>query len=279
MTRAVWDDAARDAGVSIEVIPDLADAPPVMGDVVALREVTTNLLLNAVDAMPSGGAIAVTTRLAGPWVEMSVRDTGVGMSPETRQRAMEPFFTTKDVRRTGLGLSVAYGIVTSHRGVISIDSQEGKGTTVTVQLPAVAAAVTEAPRATRPAGVTSLRILVVDDEQDVREALTLLLRQQGHIVACAASGRAALDHLATGLNVDLVLTDLGMPDMTGWAVAATVKERWPEVPVGLITGWGNEPDGTPSERSAVDFILAKPVARSSLAAVLAHVAQRRLVAA
>ena len=104
-----------------------------------------NLLLNAIDAMPAGGTVAVTTRLSGSSVVLAVRDTGVGMSPEVRQRALEPFFTTKDVRATGLGLSAAYGIVTRHRGQLTIDSEEGKGAMVIVHLPAAPGMVARAP--------------------------------------------------------------------------------------------------------------------------------------
>lgn len=115
----------------------------------------------------------------------------------------------------------------------------------------------------------------MDDDTDVGEALALVLRREGHVVACAPSGRDALDHLATGPTVDVVLTDLGMPDVNGWMVARTAKERWPKMPVGLITGWGDdEALGTAIERATVDFVLTKPVDRPTLAAALARVTSR-----
>ena len=151
MTRARCEDPASLPHVAIDVKQDLAAVPPVDGDVVALRETMLNLLLNAVDALPDGGMILVTTRHTGRSIHVTVRDTGVGMAPGVRQRAMDPFFTTKDPRRTGLGLSAAYGIVTRHRGTLSVESAEGTGTTVTVELPVAATAVVDTPDSLAPA--------------------------------------------------------------------------------------------------------------------------------
>lgn len=112
----------------------------------------------------------------------------------------------------------------------------------------------------------------MDDDEEVGEALAMVLRREGHLVACAPSGQDALDHFASGPAVDVVLTDLGMPDVNGWTVARTAKERWPTMPVGLITGWGDDDEvATATERGAVDFVLAKPVDRRTLTAALARV--------
>lgn len=126
----------------------------------------------------------------------------------------------------------------------------------------------------RPMGAKPLRMLVVDDDAEVLTSLAIVLRLEGHVVACAPSGRAALEQLTSDTTLDVVLTDLGMPDVNGWVVARTAKERWPNIVVGLITGWRRGPVGTEQERATVDFILAKPVDRRTLADALERVRQR-----
>ena len=213
--------------------------PPVAGDPAALRELLTNLVLNAVDALPHGGRITVETRVDGAAVVLAVGDTGVGMSDEVRRRAHEPFFTTKGVKATGLGLSVAYGIARRHGGELTIASAEGGGTTVVVQLPP--ATRIRAP-ATTPARRRPLRILLVDDEDEVRHALGEMLASEGHTVVMAGSGADALRRLEADDAIDVLLTDLVMPGMTGWELADAVKARHARLAVGVLTGWGDLPD-------------------------------------
>src|SRR5207245_1764556 len=134
LTRGHWQDGARARGVSIEVENRLASATTVDGNAAALREAVTNLVLNAIDAMPKGGRLTLETRIDGDHAVLVVADTGIGMSESVRLKAHEPFFTTKGVKATGLGLSVAYGIVRSHGGELGLDSREGHGTTVTLTL-------------------------------------------------------------------------------------------------------------------------------------------------
>jgi CheY-like chemotaxis protein len=195
------------------------------------------------------------------------------MSEDVRRRALEPFFTTKGPRSTGLGLSVAYGTIERHGGTLMIDSAEGRGTTVTISLPAAPAGA-EAPAGLAPPPPTApLRILVIDDEPEVRETLAGLLEAEGHALRQAAGGREGLEALARGERVDVVLTDLGMPEMRGSEVARAVRERWPGLPVGLITGWG-EQDLTDEERGRVDFVIAKPYDRGLLREALSRIRPR-----
>jgi GAF domain-containing protein/CheY-like chemotaxis protein len=270
LTRARWQDEAQLRGAQIDVRLQDGTIPCVSGDPASLREVLVNLVLNAVDAMPRGGPIVISTWATAVGVFCSVSDTGLGMSPDIQRRALEPFFTTKGVRNTGLGLSVNYGIIQRHGGELTLESAEGHGTTITFRLPPEAASDRQ-PQPVEPQGVTPRRILLVDDDPNVRKSVAEVLAEDGHTVTEAESGADARAHLASGQPVDLVLTDLGMPGMTGWDVARAVKASHRSIPVGLITGWGPNPKGTPEERAAVDFILAKPVTEDTLRACLAQV--------
>ena len=273
MTRGRWQEGARAQGVEIQVEARLGGVPPIAGDPTALRELLTNLLLNAVDALPHGGRITVETRVDGAAVVLAVADTGVGMSDEVRRRAHEPFFTTKGVKATGLGLSVAYGIARRHGGELTIASAEGGGTAVVVRLPP--AAGIRAPASTpAPARRGPLRILLVDDEDEVRQALGEMLTSEGHTVVMAVGGTEALRRLEADDAIDLVLTDLVMPGMTGWELADAVKARHARLAVGVITGWGDLPDTDAAGRGAVDFVLAKPITLEILADALSRVASR-----
>lgn len=275
MTRSLWKDSAEARGIAIEVMLKAGTVPAVNGNSASLREVVTNLVLNAIDALPRGGHITVRTFLDGPWVCLSVTDDGVGMSERTRLRAFEPFFTTKGPRRTGLGLSVNYGIVKSHDGDLHIDTAEQKGTTVTVRLPVgasqmAAGVATPGTAAPGPAPERAgFKILVVDDDDEVREVVSIIFTKQGQTVFKASGGAEALAILDGGQSVDLVLTDLGMPDMTGWELARAVKQRRPAVPVVLMTGWGEQLDDASADLRHVTRVLSKPVRAATLRDLIA----------
>ena len=301
LTQGQWKDAAERQGASLTIHTALADLPPVLGQAAELREALVQMIGNAVEAMPTGGTLTIAGRVVergtggttaeqwtgnlvesspprhqsaappvhadGGFVELTVTDTGVGIPAEIQPRIFDPFFTTKGVQRTGLGLAVVYGTVQRHGGAITVASTPGQGTTVTLRLP-VAPAAAPGPAATRPGG-TPCRLLVIDDEPQVRETLASLLRVAGHTVTEAASGPAGLALLDT-LPVDCVLTDLGMPEMTGWEVAKAVNASWPTLPVLLLTGWGDQAaDVPPGHRVA--RVLSKPIHLEQLLAVIAEV--------
>ena len=274
LTRPRWQAEAEARGVIIEARAEHGAIPEVAADPASLREVLVNLVLNAVDAMPDGGRLTIGTSADARGVTCAVSDTGVGMSPEVQGRALEPFFTTKGVKATGLGLSVAYGIVERHGGDLTIESAEGRGTTVTLRLPASAAPGEAAAPPGRPA-LTALRVLVVDDDPEVRGVVTEMLAEDGHRVIPAANGHEGLARFKADPSIDLVLTDLGMPGMTGWELARAVKSADPSLPVVLLTGWGAEPQGRPEDRAMADFVVAKPVTQDDLRAALAQAAARR----
>src|SRR6266545_471504 len=264
LTRPRWHNEALLRQIRIDTALDLGNVKPVAGEYAPLREVLLNLVLNAIDAMPNGGRLGMKTWADSQGVHCDVSDAGVGMSEEVQQRALDPFFTTKGPKSTGLGLSVTYGIIQRHNGRLEIDSAPGRGTTVHITLPAVDAALHAPGRSTAPAAPAQLRVLLVDDEPEVRSALADMIGTSGHTAFQAAGGKEALAWLDAGQPVDLVLTDLGMPGMTGADVARVVRARWPQLRIGLMTGW-DESEGLVSETSAiVDFVIAKPFNLQSL---------------
>jgi signal transduction histidine kinase/CheY-like chemotaxis protein len=261
LTRPRWHNEALLRQIRIDTALDLGAIRPVAGELAPLREVLMNLLFNGIDAMPDGGRLIIKTWTSGAEVCCAVTDTGSGMSDEVRQRALDPFFTTKGPKSTGLGLSVTYGIVQRHNGRLEMDSAPGRGTTVTISLPAAGAAV--AAISTPPASPaleapSPLRVLIVDDELEVRSALADLLGTAGHTAFQAAGGLEALAWLEAGQTVDLVLTDLGMPGMMGSDLARAIRSRWPHVKIGLMTGWDESEGQVADATSSVNFSLAKP---------------------
>jgi signal transduction histidine kinase len=273
LTRPRWRDEAQMRRVTIEVPLDLRASARVAGEAPALREVVMNLIFNSIDALPSGGTIGISTWDADSWTYCAVADTGVGMDEETRRRALEAFFTTKGPQATGLGLSVAHSVVQRHGGELSLRRNDGNGTVVTLRLPQAAqAAVPVEPEPT--AEGTPLYILVIDDEQAVREALIDSFAIDGHTVVAAASGAEGLARLAGGGRFDVVVTDLGMPEMTGWDVARAIRTRHPGLPVGLITGWAVALEINDEERRGVDFIIAKPYTIEALRSALVGIQPR-----
>jgi CheY-like chemotaxis protein len=169
-------------------------------------------------------------------------------------------------------LSVNYGLRRRHGGHLEIQSAVGRGTTVMIRLPAAPpAAASPEPLRERPA-VAPQRVLIVDDEADVLGTLAEMLETQGHAVTSATSGREALAHLERGAAIDLVLTDLGMPEMNGLEMASALRRRWPGIPVVLVTGWGECPPVAAEAALPVDLVIAKPVTLDTLADALARVA-------
>ena len=258
LTRPRWHNEALLRQIRVDTALDLGAIRPVAGELAPLREVLMNLLLNGIDAMPDGGRLILKTWMTGPDVHCSVSDTGAGMSEEVRHRALDPFFTTKGPKSTGLGLSVTYGIVQRHNGKLEIESTPGRGTTVTITLPAMGTTMPAPAASPALATPSHLRVLIVDDEPEVRSALADMLGIAGHTAFQAAGGREALAWLESGQPVDLVLTDMGMPGMMGSEVARAIRGRWPHLKIGLMTGWDETEGLVADATSIVDFTLAKP---------------------
>ncbi len=256
MSKPKWKDEAQGKGITIEVVTELKEVSPVLANAPDLREVIINMIFNAVEALPQGGRIEIRTFQKEDKVCLEISDTGIGISEEVIKRIFEPFFTTKPFTNTGLGLSMSYGIIKRFGGEIDVESKIGKGTTFTILLPIGKGKQEETSSSTSNAGKRA-RILVVEDEETVRSILIRTLAQVPHEVIPAENGEKGLE-LFKNHRFDIVLTDLGMPGLSGWEVCRRIKEMSPETPVGMITGWGMEVDQRKIEEVGLDFLISKP---------------------
>ncbi len=261
ITEPRWKDQAQKRGIQIKWISELGDIPPILGNPSELREVFTNIVFNAIDAMPEGGQITITTQpQSDGWVEIRISDTGIGMTEEVKRRIFDPFFTTKGVTSSGLGLSVSFGIIKRHGGEILVDSEIGKGTSFIIHLPTgYGEEIPVEEREIKRPAIEPMKahILVIDDEDYVRDILYKMLTTKGHQVELASDGEEGIEKFKN-LKFDLVFTDLGLPKVSGWDVGKAVKGINPKVPIVMITGWGMELDRDKMNESGIDLVLSKP---------------------
>ena len=260
ITRPRWEERVAKGGVPLRLDLRLTPLPTVMGRPSELNEVITNLILNAIDAMPQGGTLGIHTRPEGDeHVVLTVADTGVGMAEHVRKRIFDPFFTTKGEVGTGLGLSVSYSIIQRHGGEMRAESQPGRGTTFTIVLPVGAVDRAQASEGAEEPGSRHGRILLVDNELPVMTVLGDMLTEVGHDVIPVASGAEAIRVFVPG-SFDLVMTNLGMTGLTGWDVAERVRASDLHVPIVFITGWGLQAEDRERCRQlGVQNVLFKPL--------------------
>ncbi len=268
LTRARWSDMPQQRGIVIALRTELADALPMLpGSVGEIREALTNLVFNAVDAMPDGGTLSVRTSCTGAagqarQVRIEVGDTGIGMDENTRRRCLEPFFTTKGERGTGLGLAMVYGMMERHGASIDIVTAPGQGTAVRLDFPACAAGEGELAPDAAHAVPPRLRILVVDDDPMVLKSLRDILEIDGHDVVSADGGQAGIDCFLAAYDrhehFAVVITDLGMPHVDGRKVASAVRQCSPATPIIMLTGWGQRLAADSDYPEHVDCVLGKP---------------------
>jgi signal transduction histidine kinase/ActR/RegA family two-component response regulator len=292
LTRARWSDMPQQQGIVIRMQTELApELPAIMGSESEIREALINLVFNAVDAMPEGGILTLRTRVvegapdgeegrAPQRVRIEVTDTGTGMDEDTRARCLEPFFTTKGERGTGLGLGMVYGVVQRHGAEIEIDSVPGTGTTMCLSFPVPRAVVAGAAQSvTVEAPPSRLRILVVDDDPLLLKSLRDTLETDGHVVFAANGGQAGIDAFRAAQRrnevFDVVITDLGMPHIDGRIVASTVKAASASTPVIMLTGWGQRLVDTGDVPTHVDRVLNKPPKLHDLRQALAQCCRPR----
>jgi PAS domain S-box-containing protein len=257
ITRTRWENEARLRGLEYEVKLEAQAGQNTYGSASELREVFVNLIVNAVDAMPRGGKLLITSRRKEKRLHLQFTDNGVGMPEEVRQKIFEPFFSTKGAHGTGLGLSVSYSIIERHEGSIGVDTKVGNGSTFTIDLPAVVPESSLADVSTPVQEAARLRILVVDDEAPVRETLAEMLVAVNHEVELAGSGQEAVEKLRRS-SFDFVFTDLAMPEMDGWETARAIREEWPNIQIILVTGYGPTTIPPTGEEKLVDAVIGKP---------------------
>jgi signal transduction histidine kinase/ActR/RegA family two-component response regulator len=283
LTHARWADLPQRRGIMVELRTELCpEGAVVMAAEGEIRDALTNLIFNAVDAMPEGGTLTLRTRVQRSTeperlslVMIEVSDTGIGMDESTRRRCLEPFFTTKGERGSGLGLAMVYGMVQRHSAELEIDSTPGKGTTFRLIFPA---AMQDLPGTLQLPSLqlpdSRLRILLIDDDPVLIQSLDDILTGDGHEVVTTSGGQAGIDAFIAahrkGTPFSIVITDLGMPHVDGRRVAAAIKAESPRTPVVLLTGWGHRLLAENDVPEHVDRVLSKPPRLSELRAALAE---------
>jgi signal transduction histidine kinase/ActR/RegA family two-component response regulator len=279
MTRPRWESRSEFAPIRFALQADCN--AHIKGDPVELREVLVNMIYNAIDAMPSGGEVRVSTQENRDRIVIHITDTGTGMGPEVKQRLFDPFFTTKGKAGTGMGLAVSFGIIRRHEGSIEVDSEPGRGTTFKISLPKVSlepAAVegTTSLDSAVPSSDDKVRVLVVDDETHVREVLIEALEADGCEVISAQSGEIALalydQHEG---RFDAVFTDIGMPEMSGWELVTEIRERSKTVPIAIISGWADAISIQTKNAVKADWVVAKPFDINKISSIAQEIIQRK----
>jgi len=287
ITRPRWKNCAEASNIHITLDLNIGSNAMVMGDDSELREVLVNMVFNAVDAMPEGGSLLLTSRTVSEQVIVEVVDSGVGMYSEVRSKIFDPFFTTKGKAGLGLGLAVSFGIIRRHGGHIDVESQYGKGTEFRITLPlakmaeksvspAAVASVLQEPATVIPEAEplkrSLTRLLVVDDEDFVRDLLGDILEGEQCEVHLAESGSEALS-LFREHEFDGVFTDVGMPGMSGWELAREIRLINQRVPIAVITGWGEAVGSHEKKAAGVDWIVAKPFTADRIAELVRDISR------
>ena len=291
MTRPRWRDIPQNRGIMVEVLTQLEENLPEFAGIESeVREALTNLMLNAVDALPGGGKITIQTQaVTGDFsdrnerqpthVLVEISDNGTGMDEQTRKRCMEPFFSTKGKRGTGMGLAMVYGVIERHDGKMEIDSEVGRGTTMRLIFPLRGSVSRGASSADPAHALRPLRVLCIDDEPLVRALLKEMLERDGHSVVVSDGGLTGIEAFRAAQSrqepFDVVLTDLGMPYLDGRQVAKILKRESPLMPVVMLTGWGAFMKEDGEMPTQVDGVLSKPPRSNEIREILRCVVYKR----
>jgi CheY-like chemotaxis protein len=274
-TKPIWRDQAQLKLVEIDVVTELTAVQPIAGSLGELVDAISNIIQNSVEAMPSGGTIRIGTRDEDGEVVVEIADDGIGMSPQTREKMFYPFFSTKGKGKTGLGLSVAYGILTRHQAAVDVTTEEGQGTRISLIFPARPELARRDQRRRTVGSIKGLRVLLVEDDECLLSVVSELLASLGHTTMTAGEGLAALAKFDEQ-QFDVLITDLGLPGMSGWDIAEAVKLKNPEIPVIMISGWGAQIADADIKSRGVDLVLPKPFTVLQLEEALGALLEERM---
>jgi CheY-like chemotaxis protein len=278
MSRPRWESRVDGPQIRVALVADCTAS--VMGDAVELREVLVNMIYNAIDAMPSGGEIRMGSQEVNGRVVLMIADNGTGMTPEVKSRLFDPFFTTKGKGGTGMGMAVSFGIIRRHNGSIDVESEPGRGTTFRISLPVaegVPANTDTGSAKPEPAGAEDrIQVLVVDDEVAVREVLREALEAEGCDVVAAESGEMALKiYDSRKGSLDVIFTDIGMPEMSGWELASEIRKRSATIPLAIVSGWADAISCDARQAMKADWVVPKPFDIATIAGIANEVAERK----
>ncbi|MFC1541788.1 PAS domain S-box protein [Candidatus Latescibacterota bacterium] len=250
---------ASENGIKISVIKDLHPIPDIIGNSTEIREVLNNIIINSIEAMPSGGEISVTTNMENETVVIQITDTGLGMTDETKSNIFKPFYTTKEKNGTGLGLYVSKEMIKKFGGDIIVESKLSKGTSITIFLPASKEKRVQKKKNLETGSVKKTKgIIVIDDEESICEILCDFLSIEGHSVTAVRDGKQAFKIFDPKLH-EIVITDLNMPVLTGLDIAKRLKRKSPKTTLILITGSIAANMEILKKENIVDYILPKPI--------------------
>ena len=265
----MWKDGPQEKGLCVEIAPTLSENEPiVLGDDTDLREAIINMIFNSVDAMPQGGKIDIATYTKNESVYLELSDNGIGMAEETKDRIFDPFFTTKGITHGGLGMSMLYGTIKRHNGSVDIKTAPGQGTTFTIVLPkGEEKRERDSEKSSHSIKTEEVNILIIDDEPRISAVLSEILSKQGHKTSICDSGKDGIDALKNG-SYEILITDLGMPDTSGWEVINIAKQIEPGVITGVITGW--DISEAEAKQKGVDFLITKPFESNQVVQVVAN---------
>ncbi len=256
LTTPMWKDAQQEKGISIEIVENFSEEELIIhANDSDLRESIINLIFNSIDAIPQGGRINIVTSLKDQKIYLEISDNGIGMTDEAKSRIFDPFFTTKGVGHSGLGMSMVYGIIKKHNGIIRIKTIPGKGTSFTIVLPMGNGIIEEDKKSSPVIEMEKANILIIDDEPEIGIILSEVLSSHGHQTCVFSRGRDGLEEFKTG-DYEMLITDLGMQDISGWEIISVARQIKPDVLIGMITGWNILVDE--AKERGVDFLINKP---------------------